>query len=92
MGCSPDGAGHGGIGSIVRVRDRVSDEVFEYELVGRLEGDATTSRVSSAAPVGRALIGQCPGGGVVVATPRGPIALEVLQVAPRRSAGARKAA
>jgi transcription elongation factor GreA len=82
--------GRAAIGSVVRVRDIVSRDVFEFELVGPLEGDATDGRVSTAAPVGRALIGRRRGAKVEVATPRGAVTLEVLKVA--ASAPAREAA
>jgi transcription elongation factor GreA len=75
--------GRVGIGSIVRVRDSTGGDVVEYELVGPLEADAANGRISSSAPVGRALLGRRRGARVEVATPRGPVALDVLGVAPR---------
>jgi len=87
----PPRDGRAAVGSVVRVRDIVSGDTFEYELVGAFEGDATNGRVSAAAPIGRALVGQHPGARVEVAAPRRRIALEVLHVARRRPA-ARKAA
>jgi transcription elongation factor GreA len=68
------------IGSLVRVRDAGVGDVFECELVGPLEGDATNGRVSVAAPIGRALLGQSRGAQIEVATPRGTVALEVIEV------------
>jgi transcription elongation factor GreA len=70
--------------------DMATGEVFEYQLVGPIEGDPTNGRVSISAPVGRALIGQRSGALVEVATPRGRVTLDVLEVA--ASAPARKAA
>ena len=70
-----------GIGSVVRVRDIAAGDVFDYELVGTLEGDPANGRVSIAAPVGRALIGQSRGARVEVTTPRGTLALDVIRVA-----------
>jgi transcription elongation factor GreA len=84
--------GCAGIGNVVRVRDSATGDVFEYELVGPLEGDATNGRVSSAAPIGRGLIGQRRGARIEVDTPGGTIALDVMQVAPPRSARVREAA
>lgn len=86
----PPSGGRAAIGSVVRVRDIASEEVFEYELVGPIEGDATNGRISIAAPIGRALMGERRGGRVEVVTPRGRVMLEVLKVAGRSSA--RKAA
>lgn len=78
---APTEDGSAGIGTVVRVRDG-NGETFEYELVGPLEGDTGDDRVSTAAPVGRALLGQRPGARVVVTTPRGSLALEVVAVRP----------
>jgi transcription elongation factor GreA len=82
--------GNASIGSVVRVRDILSGDVFEYELVGPFEGNATNGRVSTAAPIGRALLGQRRGARIEVAAPRGAVTLEVLEVS--ASAPAREAA
>jgi transcription elongation factor GreA len=78
---TPPRDGRAGIGSVVRIRDILSGDAFEYELVGPLEADATNGRVSTASPIGRALIGRQRGAQVEVATPRGSVTLEVLEVA-----------
>jgi len=74
--------GRAAVGTVVRVRDSGTGDVFEYELVGTIEGDPTNGRLSVAAPVGRALLGQERGGRVAVATPGGHVTLEVLAVDP----------
>ena len=51
----PNRDGSAGIGSSVRLRDLETSELFEYELVGAIEGDVGQGRVSVEAPVGRAL-------------------------------------
>ena len=79
---APPADGRAGIGSVVRVRDG-DGATFEYELVGPLESDVGNARVSIAAPVGEALFGQRAGARVEVATPRGPLALEVVSVRSR---------
>jgi transcription elongation factor GreA len=76
----PPHDGRVAIGSFVRVRDLETGEVSEYELVGPIEGDAANGRISTAAPIGRALIGQRGGARVEVATPRGSVMLKVLDV------------
>jgi transcription elongation factor GreA len=79
--------GTAGIGSCVRVRDG-SGDVAAYDLVGPVESDVDTGRLSVQAPVGRALVGRRPGDTVAVATPRGTVQLEILSVdsAVRRAA------
>jgi transcription elongation factor GreA len=78
----PPRNGLAAIGSLVRVRDLADDEVFDCELVGPLEADPAKGRVSVAAPVGRALVGQRRGAQVEVATPSGTLALVVTDVRP----------
>jgi transcription elongation factor GreA len=88
----PAGDGTVGIGSLVRVRDVQSGDVFEYELVGPLESDALNGRVSTGAPVGKALVGARRGDRVEVSVPRGAVALEVVAVrTARRTASSRAA-
>lgn len=79
----PPRGGTVGIGSVVRVRDVDTRETFEYELVGPLEADPASGRVSMAAPIGRALLGQRRGARIDVATPRGTVVLEVVAVGGR---------
>ena len=88
----PPQDGRAAIGSLVRVRDVRAGEVFDCELVGPLEGDPANGRVSTAAPIGRALVGQSRGAQVEVATPRGTVALEVIEVRAPSPAIAREAA
>jgi transcription elongation factor GreA len=76
----PNGDGSAGIGSSVRLRDLETSELFEYELVGAIEGNAARGRVSVEAPVGRALLGAAAGDIVRVACPRGELRLEVVDV------------
>jgi transcription elongation factor GreA len=78
---APTADGRAGIGSVVRVRD-LDGNIAEYELVGPLESDADSGRVSITAPVGRALVGRRGGARVEVATPRGPLGLKVICVRP----------
>jgi transcription elongation factor GreA len=77
---SPTPDGVAGLGTSVVVRDGATGEVAEYELVGAVEAEVGNGRVSLAAPVGRALVGSRKGDIVEVETPRGTIALEVLDV------------
>jgi transcription elongation factor GreA len=82
----PNGDGIAGIGNSVRLRDLGTNEVVEYELVGGIEANLGDGRVSIAAPVGRAILGAGTGEVVDVATPRGNVQLEVLEVRATRKA------
>jgi transcription elongation factor GreA len=76
----PNGDGSVGIGSAIRLRDLQTSELFEYELVGAIEGNVAQGRVSVEAPVGRALLGAAAGDIVTVACPRGELRFEVVSV------------
>ena len=89
---APATDGRAGIGSRVRVRDLEVGNTMEYELVGAIEPNVGNGRVSVAARVGKALIGQRVGARLDVATP-GTLPLEVLGVLPANvQSRARKAA
>ena len=80
---APAADGSAGIGSVVRVRDRQTGDLAEYELVGPIESDIAKGRVSVDAPVGRALVRQGAGAIVDVETPSGTLGLKVLSVRTR---------
>ena len=68
------------IGSVVVVRDEDGEEE-SYTLVGPAEADPRRGMISTASPVGRALLGARAGDRAVVETPAGARKLEVLKVA-----------
>ncbi|HUZ88708.1 MAG TPA: GreA/GreB family elongation factor [Candidatus Acidoferrales bacterium] len=75
--------GHGEIatpGSIIKVR--AADGAEEtYHLVGAVEADPQSGRISVESPVGRALVGKRHGDKVVVDAPSGQFRLTVISVA-----------
>jgi transcription elongation factor GreA len=77
--------GTAAIGCRVRVRHCATGDVADYDLVGPIETDVGSGRVSVGAPVGRALVGRRRGDKVVVETPRGRQELEILAVTPARA-------
>jgi transcription elongation factor GreA len=79
----PVADGAASIGSVVRVRDRQTGDLAEYELVGPIESDIANGRVSVDAPVGRALVRRSAGAVVDVETPSGRLGLKVLSVRTR---------
>ena len=74
---APDGTV--GVGSHVRVC-RDGGTPIEYEVVGPLEADPRSRRVSVVSPVGRALLGRSVGEVVTVDVPGGLRRLEILAV------------
>lgn len=73
---------HGGVvepGSTVDVEDE-SGSPATYHLVGAVESDPTSGRISVESPVGRALVGRRKGDVVTVTVPSGVLRLTVKQV------------
>jgi transcription elongation factor GreA len=65
-----------------------SGERLDLELVGPLESDAASGRISVASPVGRAILGLRRGQIAEVDAPRGRLQFEVLAVEAPRPANA----
>ena len=76
----PPEPGVAGIGRHVRLRVDDGPESIEYELVGAMEADPATRRISIDSPVGRAVVGGRAGDVVVVETPGGLRSVEILAV------------
>ncbi len=66
------------IGSIVKIE--TGGEKVTYTIVGSAEANPAAGRLSSASPVGAALLGALPGADVEVRTPRGTVRYRVLSV------------
>ena len=66
------------IGSTVKVE--IAGEEVTYTIVGSTEANPAAGRLSSASPVGAALLGAIPGADVDVRTPRGTVQYRVLSV------------
>ena len=67
-----------GLGS--RVTVEADGETVAYTIVGASESDPTAGRISSASPVGRALVGHDVGDSVVVRTPAGERHYRIVEV------------
>jgi len=67
-------------GATVTVADEDTDEELTYQIVGELEADIKSGRLSVSAPLSRALIGKDVGESVEVTTPSGEKAYEIVKV------------
>jgi transcription elongation factor GreA len=76
------GNGRVDVGERVNVRDLVSGERLELELVGTLEADPDAGRISVVSPLGKAIVGLRRGQVVDVETPLGRRRFKVLEVEP----------
>jgi transcription elongation factor GreA len=73
---------HGSVaeaGSTIDVREE-DGSTTTYHLVGAVESDPTSGRISVESPVGRALVGKRKGDKVTVAVPSGTLSLTVVAV------------
>ncbi len=68
-------------GATVTLVDEDTEEEKTYKIVGELEADVKTGKISITSPIARALIGKGAGDSVEVAAPGGHRSYEVLQVA-----------
>lgn len=78
-----DGAAHDGcvhVGTLVRVKDPASGEETDYRIVGAMEADPATQRISNLSPMGQALLGHKAEDKVVVSTPLGSTELIIVSV------------
>jgi len=69
-----------GVGDSVTLCDLASGEEVHYTIVSPREVDPTQGKISSASPIGRALIGQGQGKVVEVIAPAGKLRYQVIQV------------
>jgi transcription elongation factor GreB len=66
-------------GARVRMR-RADGREMTVQIVGVDEIDPVEGRISMDSPIGKSLMGKPPAGKVEVATPRGPVAYEIIEV------------
>ena len=68
------------LGSHVKVHDEEFDEDIEYQIVGVMEADPATDKISNTSPVGKALLGQKVGDKIEVQTPAGVSIYEIIEL------------
>ena len=68
------------IGRTVVIREVGTDFDEEYTIVGSMEADPTNGRISHSSPMGSALLKKRPGDEVLVESPGGEIAFEIVKL------------
>jgi len=68
------------LGSRVTIRERGSDELETYLIVGSAEADPSDGRISNVSPIGQALMGHAVGDVVTVDTPGGELVVEIVSI------------
>src|ERR1019366_4663991 len=69
-----------GLGSTVKIFDNTKNEEMQYKLVTSEESDVATGKISTTSPIGRALLNKKVGDEVIVVSPHGKRALEILSL------------
>lgn len=67
-------------GASILVVDEDTDEEHEYQIVGPYESDADGGKISTTAPIARAMMGKGEGDSVEVTSPRGAKTYEIIKV------------
>ncbi|ACL68835.1 transcription elongation factor GreA [Halothermothrix orenii] len=68
------------LGTTVKLKDRSTDEVFSYTIVGSAEADPLNFKISNESPIGKAIIGHKIGDVVKVEVPSGIMEYEILAI------------
>jgi transcription elongation factor GreA len=77
----PDGSVEAAeVGDLVHVRDLDTGDECAYELVGILEADPFSRRISIASPLGEAFLGRRAGDMAIVEVPNGRLRLQICDV------------
>lgn len=72
------------LGTTVKLRDRETDELFEYTIVGSAEADPLNYKISNESPIGRAILGHKIGDMVKVKVPSGVMEYEIMSIEKRK--------
>jgi transcription elongation factor GreA len=67
-------------GATVKLEDEDTEEQVTYQIVGEMEADVKSGKVSITSPIARALISKAEGDSVEVTTPKGPRSYEILEI------------
>lgn len=68
------------LGRTIIVREEGTDFEETYTIVGSVEADPTSGRISNSSPIGKALIGKRVGQKATVQTPGGEIIFKILKI------------
>jgi len=69
-----------GVGSVVKIKNCVFDNVAEYKIVGSQESDPKNNRISNESPIGSALLGAKVGEIVKVQIPDGEAEYQIIEI------------
>ncbi len=64
----------------VKIKDKQQEKIFTYTIVAEEEADLKVGKISVDSPIGKGLLGKQVGETVVINTPSGKLAFEVLEI------------
>lgn len=68
------------VGTIVKVKNEATGDVYEYAIVGAQEADPYDNKISNMSPIGEALLGAKKGQTVTVQVPAGTLKLKIQSI------------
>ncbi|HZK18345.1 MAG TPA: transcription elongation factor GreA [Clostridia bacterium] len=68
------------LGCTVRLRDCDTEDEYSYKIVGSIETDPDSSRISNESPVGKAILGKPIGNVVEITVPAGVLRYEIVDI------------
>ena len=68
------------VGATVRLLNKKTQKEITYQLVGPIEADMASGKISTESPVGRALLGKSKGEKVIAKVPAGDLEFEILEI------------
>lgn len=67
-------------GATVKVLNKKTNKQVTYTLVGAVEADLASGKISVQSPVGKALLGKAPGETTIAKVPAGELPLEIIEI------------
>ncbi len=77
------------LGTTVELKDKETEEIFSYTIVGSAEADPLNFKISNESPIGKAILGHKIGDLVKVEVPSGIMEYEILSIEKTRKKGVR---
>lgn len=67
-------------GATVKVLNKKTNKQMVYQLVGAVEADLASGKISVQSPVGKSLLGKAPGDTAIAKVPAGDLTFEVIEI------------
>lgn len=68
------------VGNLIKIKEKETGDIREYEIVGSSESDPSLGRISNESPLGRTFLGRKIGEIVEVNVPNGVVRYEIIEI------------